>query len=463
MPRAASSASARASSLKNPAPGRRSDTRRRTAFLRSQPLASVHRFLRGLAPAVLCLALGLGLGLAESEHAQAQVLPVIDLDTATEPIMLSLDRDRNFTVKLNQQPLDPVHVQITTQTKRSYRFLRGNEPIRFGDPDWSQPRMKSASRTTYDMQIEPARWNTGYTVGITGRTRSDRNPSGTLVFETALRPDTLIVKIDRDDDGVFDAQITHDIQVTHGRIEIPSCPYKYDGCLNVDEGRKTSYNLTLHQPPKPGETFTVTPSVHYQWPHHNFGPETRDGDVTFNPTSVTWTRADWLQPGGKTKTIIVNVPHDDDDNDEHFTIRHSFNGPFYDQRTRRYATGRKDASIPAFDIVARMFDGGICGRTKAVRDEIVRMIPGVRHCRDVTDTHLAAISGDVHSNPMNLFRKGLSSLKAGDFDGLTNLRRLRMDRNSLTTLPAGIFDDLKGLMTLDLDYNRLTTLRPGRL
>ena len=104
---------------------------------------------------------------------------------------------------------------------------------------------------------------------------------------------------------------------------------------------------------------------------------------------------------------------------------------------------------------------GICGRTKAVRDEIVRMIPGVRHCRDVTDTQLAAISGDVHSNPLNLYNKGLSSLKAGDFDGLTNLKRLRMDRNSLTTLPAGIFDDLAGLMTLDLDRNQLTTLRPG--
>ena len=104
---------------------------------------------------------------------------------------------------------------------------------------------------------------------------------------------------------------------------------------------------------------------------------------------------------------------------------------------------------------------GICGRTKAVRDEIVRMIPGVRHCRDVTDTQLAAISGDVHSNPLNLYNKGLSSLKAGDFDGLTNLKRLRMDRNSLTTLPAGIFDDLAGLMTLDLDRNQLTTLRSG--
>ncbi len=104
---------------------------------------------------------------------------------------------------------------------------------------------------------------------------------------------------------------------------------------------------------------------------------------------------------------------------------------------------------------------GICGRTKAVRDEIVRKISGVSSCANVTDEHLAAIVGNASSNNLNLSNKGLSSLKAGDFDGLTNLKRLRLDGNSLTTLPAGIFDDLARLWVLDLDSNQLTTLRPG--
>ena len=104
---------------------------------------------------------------------------------------------------------------------------------------------------------------------------------------------------------------------------------------------------------------------------------------------------------------------------------------------------------------------GICGRTKAVRDAIVGRIPGVSHCRDVTPEHLAAIVGNASSNNLNLSNRGLSSLKAGDFDGLTNLKRLRLDGNSLTTLPAGIFDDLTRLWVLDLDSNQLTTLRPG--
>ena len=108
-------------------------------------------------------------------------------------------------------------------------------------------------------------------------------------------------------------------------------------------------------------------------------------------------------------------------------------------------------------------DGGICGRTKAVRDEIVGMIPGVSHCRDVTPDHLAFISGDVHSNYLNLLRnKGLSSLKAGDFDGLTSSDApADGSKQFLATLPAGIFDDLTSLTRLELDSNGLTTLPAG--
>ena len=102
----------------------------------------------------------------------------------------------------------------------------------------------------------------------------------------------------------------------------------------------------------------------------------------------------------------------------------------------------------------------ICGRTPVVRDAILGRIGGGVQCGDVTPEQLAGISGSVSDNYLNLWNKGLSSLKAGDFDGLTNLKRLRMDRNSLTTLPAGIFDDLAELITLDLDNNELTTLRP---
>ena len=116
---------------------------------------------------------------------------------------------------------------------------------------------------------------------------------------------------------------------------------------------------------------------------------------------------------------------------------------------------------PEWPVTVTAEYAGICGRTKAVRDAILGMIPGVSNCADVTPEHLAGISGDFQNNFLNLISKGLSSLKAGDFDGLINLKRLRLTRNSLSTLPAGIFDDLTGLLALDLNFNQLTTLRPG--
>ncbi len=115
---------------------------------------------------------------------------------------------------------------------------------------------------------------------------------------------------------------------------------------------------------------------------------------------------------------------------------------------------------PEWPVTVTVEHAGICGRTKAVRDAILGKI-GVSNCADVTPEHLAGISGDFQNDFLNLISKGLSSLKAGDFDGLINLKRLRLTRNSLSTLPAGIFDDLTGLLALDLNYNQLTTLRPG--
>ena len=99
---------------------------------------------------------------------------------------------------------------------------------------------------------------------------------------------------------------------------------------------------------------------------------------------------------------------------------------------------------------------GICSRTQQVRDAIVGLVSGVTHCADVTDAHLAAITG-----PLNLGNKGITALAAGDFDGLTALTTLYLNNNSLTTLPAGVFDELTALTELDLGANDLTTLPAG--
>ena len=55
----------------------------------------------------------------------------------------------------------------------------------------------------------------------------------------------------------------------------------------------------------------------------------------------------------------------------------------------------------------------------------------------------------------------IASLAAGDFDGLTSLKKLHLFRNDLTTLPAGIFEELSSLTHLDLNLCRLDTLPAG--
>ena len=119
--------------------------------------------------------------------------------------------------------------------------------------------------------------------------------------------------------------------------------------------------------------------------------------------------------------------------------------------------GGTDGIAPATDTatVTAILDptGGICGRPLQVRDALVALIPSVSHCADVTATHLAAITGTLTLNSV-----GLTALAAGDFDGLTSLRRLFLADNALATLPDGVFDGLTALMELHLQNNRLTTL-----
>ena len=93
-----------------------------------------------------------------------------------------------------------------------------------------------------------------------------------------------------------------------------------------------------------------------------------------------------------------------------------------------------------------------CDRTLPIRYWIVKTIPDVSDCADVTAEHLAAVTS------LDLSGRDLSALKAGDFAGLDHLETLRLDNNRLTTLPPGVFAGLIRLETLRLDNNRLGRL-----
>ena len=96
--------------------------------------------------------------------------------------------------------------------------------------------------------------------------------------------------------------------------------------------------------------------------------------------------------------------------------------------------------------------GNVCSRTAQVRDEIVRQAP-VSTCGAVTAEHLAEIEY------LFLYDESISSLKAGDFAGLTALELLDLGSNSISSLPATLFSGLSALIALDLSDNSFTTLQ----
>ena len=101
---------------------------------------------------------------------------------------------------------------------------------------------------------------------------------------------------------------------------------------------------------------------------------------------------------------------------------------------------------PSSTVVAQ--SSGICDRTQEVRDAILAKLSDVSDCANVTDSHLAGITGDL-----TLSNESISALKTGDFEGLSGLEQLYLDTNDMSDLPDGIFEGLESLDTLWLNFN----------
>ena len=86
-------------------------------------------------------------------------------------------------------------------------------------------------------------------------------------------------------------------------------------------------------------------------------------------------------------------------------------------------------------------------RTPQIRDAIVAAVPGVNTADDVTAAHLAAIT------TLNPAFRGITSLKSGDFNGLTALTHLNLSGNAI-----GDISVLEGLTTLTSLYLAATAI-----
>ena len=97
-----------------------------------------------------------------------------------------------------------------------------------------------------------------------------------------------------------------------------------------------------------------------------------------------------------------------------------------------------------------LLEGGVCARTKEVRDAIVSKISAANDCSQVTEAHLAGVTGAIAVDNM-------TSIKVGDFAGLTSLEGLDITTTGIEMLPVGLFDDLDALTSLDIegDFERL--------
>ncbi len=97
--------------------------------------------------------------------------------------------------------------------------------------------------------------------------------------------------------------------------------------------------------------------------------------------------------------------------------------------------------------------GGICDRTQQVQDAILAWLPSISDCAKVTDNDLY-----YFLVTLDLENSGITTLKSGDFAGLSRLTSLSLRRNNLSELPDGVFDDLGELQALNLDINHLSKL-----
>ena len=111
------------------------------------------------------------------------------------------------------------------------------------------------------------------------------------------------------------------------------------------------------------------------------------------------------------------------------------------------AAHRVDGSTPALT-------GGVCERTPQVRDALLTKAQNrgatVTDCSEVTAAHLAAVGSLAVEDP------AMTSLKAGDFAGLSGVLTLYLGNNTaLTALPAGVFEGAESAHTIWLSNNAL--------
>ena len=163
-------------------------------------------------------------------------------------------------------------------------------------------------------------------------------------------------------------------------------------------------------------------------------PHTADAD------SADYTASNTLQLAAGTGSIVIPITEDAviEPPQEVFTVALDIPG-----LDAGYTLGSRTSVVVTLN-------EGVCDRTPEVRDWLARRAPD---CAAVTAAQLADIPGDI-----DLSNSGITTLQAGDFQGINAEGALDLSDNQLQTLPIGVFEGLSLSGALNLSYNQLNTL-----
>ena len=121
-------------------------------------------------------------------------------------------------------------------------------------------------------------------------------------------------------------------------------------------------------------------------------------------------------------------------------------------------------SMDSYTHSARFVDAqnenqGICDRTVEIQLGILEWLrsgQGLGDCANITDADLASLTTLIRTG-----KPTLTSLKSGDFAGMTGLRVLDLRNNEISGLPADVFDGLDELRALRIGGNNIEELPAG--
>ncbi len=122
-----------------------------------------------------------------------------------------------------------------------------------------------------------------------------------------------------------------------------------------------------------------------------------------------------------------------------------------------FAIGSMDSYTPPARFVdAQNENQGICDRTVEIQLGILDWLgggQGLEDCANITDADLASLTTLIRTG-----KPTLTSLKSGDFAGMTDLRELDLQNNEISELPADVFDGLDELRALRIGGNNIEEL-----